>query len=420
MGKPNLKNTLPSLIGLLRLALKEIGLVKSFQRDNQKTFQPELEQLTRQNISKLSLQELLNRAEHIQNVLKPITYYNILGPIGLEIRKTLFKIPPEWLPNEALPEVASMQALQKIADQLHQTVAAQTEISSETLAQEFSSNSSIQQQLTTWLSNYSYMSEVGTDISVATWGEQPENFQQTLLRMAESSPLTREKFDAQSLNWQERWRLQQCTQRTVTKGQISEIYGKLLADLRWTILAIEAEALKAGALQQSGDIFFLEYSEVKHWIQTGISDGLQQQVQHRRQQFAEDSHRPVPTVVYGNILPEPQTLSNQMQASMLTGIPASVGQVEGIVKVCRSFTEAPSGSEKFILVVPYTDAGWAPLLLNAKAVLAEVGGQLSHGAIIAREYGIPAVMNIENVTTRLQDGQQVRVNGYRGTVEVLS
>lgn len=75
--------------------------------------------------------------------------------------------------------------------------------------------------------------------------------------------------------------------------------------------------------------------------------------------------------------------------------------------------------ENAIVVVPYTDAGWAPLLLGATAIISEVGGQLSHGAIVAREYKIPAVMNIPEATTRFRDGQKVRVDGYLGTVELL-
>jgi pyruvate,water dikinase len=73
----------------------------------------------------------------------------------------------------------------------------------------------------------------------------------------------------------------------------------------------------------------------------------------------------------------------------------------------------------FILVVPYTDAGWAPLLARAQGLVAEVGGRLSHGAIIAREYGIPAVMDVTNATRRLHTGQWVRLDGQKGTVEVL-
>jgi pyruvate,water dikinase len=72
-----------------------------------------------------------------------------------------------------------------------------------------------------------------------------------------------------------------------------------------------------------------------------------------------------------------------------------------------------------ILVVPYTDSGWAPLLARAGGLIAEVGGRLSHGAIVAREYGIPAVMDIQNATQLLRDGQRVRIDGQRGIVEIL-
>ncbi|NJK64334.1 MAG: hypothetical protein HC921_18020 [Synechococcaceae cyanobacterium SM2_3_1] len=91
---------------------------------------------------------------------------------------------------------------------------------------------------------------------------------------------------------------------------------------------------------------------------------------------------------------------------------------------CMSFGRSirrccPPEEEPMVAVVPYTDAGWAPLLVRFKAIVAEVGGQLSHGAILAREYGIPAVMNVEAATQRLHNGQKVRVDGSRGTVELL-
>ncbi len=71
------------------------------------------------------------------------------------------------------------------------------------------------------------------------------------------------------------------------------------------------------------------------------------------------------------------------------------------------------------MVVPYTDAGWSPLLARIGGLIAEVGGQLSHGAIIAREYGIPAVMDVADATHRLTTGQRVRIDGQRGTIEIL-
>jgi pyruvate,water dikinase len=87
--------------------------------------------------------------------------------------------------------------------------------------------------------------------------------------------------------------------------------------------------------------------------------------------------------------------------------------------VLRSLQVLSEIDRETILVVPYTDSGWAPLLARVGGLIAEVGGRLSHGAIVAREYGIPAVMDIHNATQLLQDGQWVRIDGQRGTVEIL-
>lgn len=103
----------------------------------------------------------------------------------------------------------------------------------------------------------------------------------------------------------------------------------------------------------------------------------------------------------------------------LQGIGASGGQVEDRIKVVRNWQNLPDIDPETILVVPYTDAGWAPILVQAGALISEVGGRLSHGAIVAREYGIPAVMNLSQATQRLHDGQRVRLHGQSGRVELL-
>lgn len=89
------------------------------------------------------------------------------------------------------------------------------------------------------------------------------------------------------------------------------------------------------------------------------------------------------------------------------------------MKIVMTLTALPDIDKDMILVVPYTDSGWAPLLARAGGLIAEVGGRLSHGAIVAREYRIPAVMDVQNATQRLQDGQLIRIDGQQGTIEIL-
>ncbi|MEG4293834.1 glycerol-3-phosphate acyltransferase [Microcoleus sp. C2C3] len=444
MGKPPLGKILPSLPGLWRLVQRERALNADFEVDRTSIFIPALQSLQKEGDSSTSLRvkrekreeeeewaianyqylsELLERAEQIQEWLKPITYYNILGPIGLAIRKAIFRVADEWLANDTAPEIASIRALQQLSQKLRKTASLQFDetVSVAELSQIFAESSALQAEFAQWLDSYGYLSEVGTDIAVPTWREQPETYQKLLITLAQKPAAANLPVSGKlALNFAQKWRLNKCQQRSLVKNEISEIYARLLAHLRWTFLEIEACGLAMQVFQESGDIFYLEFGEIQQWIRSGASVCFQETISQRRDRLLADRDRPIPPVVYGNLLPNSQKSSivpATSETNIMQGIPASIGCVEGFVKICRTVT-ADLG-ENAIAVVPYTDAGWAPLLLGATAIIAEVGGQLSHGAIIAREYKIPAVMNIAEATTRLRDGQKVRVDGYLGTVELL-
>ncbi|MEG5035593.1 glycerol-3-phosphate acyltransferase [Microcoleus sp. AT3-D2] len=466
MGKPPLGKILPSLPGLWRLVQRERALNAEFKGDRISIFLPALQSLDKQEGSSATdsvtdvtdvspmeegrgkkeegrgsseeeilmpnaqcpmpdyqyLMELLERAEQIQEWLKPITYYNILGPIGLAIRKAIFRVDDDWLANDSAPEIASVRALQQLAQKLRQSAVSQPDetVSVAHLAQTFAESPALQADFEKWLDIYGYLSEVGTDIAVPTWREQPEIYQKLLITMAQKAETNLVEKRKVGLTFGQKWRLDKCQERALVKNEISEIYARLLAHLRWTFLEIEACGLAMQVFQESGDIFYLEFGEIQQWIRSGASVSFKDTIRERRDRLVADRDRPIPPVVYGNLLPNSQKRAIELATSetnIMQGIPASIGRVEGFVKICR--TASTDLGENAIAVVPYTDAGWAPLLLGATAIIAEVGGQLSHGAIIAREYKIPAVMNIAEATTRLRDGQKVRVDGYLGTVELL-
>lgn len=142
-------------------------------------------------------------------------------------------------------------------------------------------------------------------------------------------------------------------------------------------------------------------------------------MQKRRSQFVQDSEiTQIPLLVYGHTPPHPLPPSPLYSDQVLHGIPASHGQAEGKVKVLRNLQTIPEIDKETILVVPYTDSAWAPFLVRAGGLIAEAGGRLSHGAIVAREYRIPAIMDVRGATWLLQDGQRVRIDGSRGIVEL--
>jgi pyruvate,water dikinase len=207
------------------------------------------------------------------------------------------------------------------------------------------------------------------------------------------------------------------------KGQVGEVYNKLLAHLRWSYLALGRHWVDAGILQEPETIFWLDFTEIEDAIEKteAVSQSLSTLIAQRQAQWQQHQKiASVPYLVYGN----PESLSPLPQFSSKTqtafrGIGTSPGQIEGSIAIITSLKQAAGIDKQTIIVVPYTDAGWLPILARAGGLIAEVGGRLSHGAIIAREYQIPAVMDIPDATQIFKSGQRVRIDGISGLVEIL-
>ena len=109
---------------------------------------------------------------------------------------------------------------------------------------------------------------------------------------------------------------------------------------------------------------------------------------------------------------------DDVPAGALVGLPVSAGVVEGRARVVRDVAEADLEAGD-VLVTAYTDPSFTPLFVAIKGLVTEVGGLMTHGAVIAREYGLPAVVGVEHATRLIRDGQRIRVHGTDGYVELL-
>ena len=413
LSKPPLKTTLRNLPGLARLLVREFYLEKDFNRDNRRQFTPVLSQLAEELVSDLEPTKLLARINLILELLHSATYYSILAPLSAALRQAIFRVKDEDIDHSLTPEVAVLRSLQDLAATAKQMLPEfEPNQVFEKLAQT-QEGQEILEKVEKLLSSYGYLSEVGTDIAIPTWKEEPQPLKQLFVQFILLN-------EPQKRN--ERKKKGFVQRRVDLKGKVTEVYSKALAELRWCFVALEKIWLKSGLLEQPGDIFFLEFDEVRRLIENCEPEfvkHLQELIQLRQWQLKEDSQLdPVPLLIYGN---NPPALIQTVSLSpdhVLKGIPASPGQAEGIVKVLRNFQALPEIDQDTILVVPYTDSGWAPLLVRAGGLIAEAGGRLSHGAILAREYGIPAVMDVRSATSLLQDGQRVRIDGNRGIVEI--
>ena len=154
-------------------------------------------------------------------------------------------------------------------------------------------------------------------------------------------------------------------------------------------------------------------------IEAGIAGEDQRpRVASRRAAYREFAKLRPPRVITheGEIPRLPR--SEHLPPNTLEGASASLGVVEGVARVILDPTRAQLQPGE-ILVAPFTDPGWTPLFVPAAGLVMEVGGLMTHGSVVAREYGIPAVVGVDECTTKIQTGQRIRVDGDRGLVELL-
>jgi len=207
------------------------------------------------------------------------------------------------------------------------------------------------------------------------------------------------------------------------------------SELTRVISLIRTWFLQAGKLTNLGDgIFFLADYEVLDILAGG--DGAVDFIPARRETYAKQKALPrYPLVISGRFDPyiwakDPDRRSDLFDShaplpiapgsDTLKGHPGSAGRVEGVVRIIYSPTEADQFSTGEILVASSTNVGWTPLFPKAAAVITDVGAPLSHAAIVAREFGIPAVVGVGNATMRLKTGDRVMVDGGKGIVNIIT
>ena len=175
--------------------------------------------------------------------------------------------------------------------------------------------------------------------------------------------------------------------------------------------------VQARVLREKEDIFFLTLPELQAVVRTHRADN--QLIDQRKDAFRSYQALTPPRVLTsdGEIITG-KYRRDDLPAGALAGLPVSAGTVEGRARVILDMAEAEFEAGD-ILVTAYTDPSWTPLFVAIEGLVTEVGGLMTHGAVIAREYGLPAVVGVEHATRLIRDGQRIRVHGTDGYVEIL-
>ncbi len=180
----------------------------------------------------------------------------------------------------------------------------------------------------------------------------------------------------------------------------------------------EAELLvQANIIHEKEDIYFLSFDELHEVVRSYKLD--YQIISTRKEEYKLFEKLKPPRVITsdGEIIAGTYKREN-LPVEAIAGLPVSSGVVEGRARVILKMEDADL-EEGDILVTTFTDPSWTPLFVSIKGLVTEVGGLMTHGAVIAREYGLPAVVGVENATRLIKDGQKIRVNGTDGYIEIL-
>jgi len=180
----------------------------------------------------------------------------------------------------------------------------------------------------------------------------------------------------------------------------------------------EAEQLvQLGVIHEKEDIYYLTFEELHEVVRTNKLDYAV--ISKGQDEFKLYEKLTPPRVITSEgENPSGEYKRENLPAGAIVGLPVSSGVIEGRARVILNMEDADL-EEGDILVTTFTDPSWTTLFVSIKGLVTEVGGLMTHGAVIAREYGLPAVVGVENATKLIKDGQRIRVHGTEGYVEIL-
>ena len=295
----------------------------------------------------------------------------------------------------------------------------------------------LQEKLSKFLSAYGHRGVAEIDVGMPRWSEDPTHILGVLANylrlqdpdMAPDVQFRRGAREAEAMvktlsrraarkgrlrGWLVRFLLKRTRMLAGFREMPKFCVVYLLARAREQLWLIGEKLAQAGKLEKAEDVFFLSLSEARTAL---LGRDMRSIVRERRVTYEQElKRRHIPRILLSDGT-EPDTSANAVESvdNILKGTPASAGVVSGKARVIHEPTGAHLEPGE-ILVAPSTDPGWTPLFLTAGGLVMEMGGAISHGAVVAREYGIPAVVGVLSATERITTGHQITVDGSKGIV----
>jgi len=241
-------------------------------------------------------------------------------------------------------------------------------------------------------------------------------------RHAEERDRLRAKLLAITSNPVKRWVFSYVVRKAQLSAAIRENVKdagiRVFADTRELVVELGRRLTAHGVLAEADDIFFLRFEEIEPVVSGKAGFDVRGRVTERRAEYKWNLALTPPAIIVGRYDPDKHKPDTVDASAELKGLAVSPGIVTGPARVVLlAGTEQVLPGE--ILVAPFTDPGWTPYFIPAAGIVMDQGGLLSHGSIVAREYGIPAVVNVGPATKLIKTGQMIQVDGDNGRVRIL-
>jgi pyruvate,water dikinase len=436
---------------LLRFAIRYgrvAGEIEAYNRRHDE----ELEAFRRTDWSGMPTAEIIARFDDLARMHGETQWHVFIGPVNMLIRNRhiaslVRRHAPGVAPGDLIKGLVGLKALEpnarlsamaartrQLGDEFVHVIATGEDREIRSHLAGWEAGRALAYEVDAFLDEYGFLSTNGTDFTVAPWAETPTLIWRAIGRTALGPALPATKDGAairdrararvrSQLNPLLRVHFDRLLRTTIQYIDLRERTSMLMSEdayqMRRIFLEIGKRLVDGGDLAECDDVFYLEYSELRELVDRRLDPHEARcLVSSRRAEMAADAEIELPDTICGDVV-STTPISLADGTDFLVGIGGSRGIAQGMARVINDPAEAPASlTREDILVVPFTDVGWTPLFAGIGGIVAETGGMLSHTAIVAREYGLPAVVSVKKATRLIQHGQTITVDGNSGRVHL--
>ncbi len=408
-----------------------------------------LERFRRATWDQLAPETLLELFEELLRFHARTQWYIFIGPMNMSIRyrllgRFLARRAPEFNPGNLLSGIDGLKALEPNAFLMEMGRLAldlrpetrkllQAGASADLMAKLNGEEAGrrLLGRFRDFMERYGFLSANGSDFTAKPWAEDPGPIWMSIGRFAEQAaagtlPGTpaspREAFAEirRRLNIFQRLIFGQLLNSTRHFVKLKESSSLIMSEetylMRRTLMELGKDLARQRGIDHPDDIFYLYHDELRECLAGDLEmREVRQRIARRKEEMERDARIDIPDTFQGETGLFGPSISEE--TGFLNGISGSPGRTHGVARIVLDPARIPAPlTSEDILVVPFTDVGWTPLLPGIRGIVAETGGQLSHTSIIAREYGLPAVVNVREATRLIQDGELITIDGTRGRV----